>query len=194
MEVKRTIKPYVLVRLLRMNDEINLSNGERLWLDVDFDHVPHVPVVGEVVSEGRGRVKVGDIVVMDRSAAEIALKQEGMPRIFEDVDGRKVAKVFVRDEDIIAVKRDGQVFTINSYVITEAIEEELSSAIMYKKKSTKKAKVVLAPEDSGLNEGDVVIFRAFADVPLEHQIHKAFFDKVVCRMKMDAIFAKEEVC
>lgn len=194
MEVKRTIKPYVLVRLLRMNDEIEMKNGERLWLDVDFDHVPHIPVVGEVVVEGRGKVKVGDIVVMDRTAVEIALKQEGMPRIFEEIDGRSVAKVFVRDEDIIAVKRDGKVFTVNGYVITEAIEEDLSNVIMYKKKSSKRAKVVLAPEDSGLGEGDVIVFRAFADVPLEHQIHKAFFDKVVSRMKLDAVLAKEGVC
>jgi hypothetical protein len=65
---------------------------------------------------------------------------------------------------------------------------------MYKKKSGKRAKVVMAPDGSGLNEGDVIIFRIFADVPLEHQIHKAFFDKVVSRMKLDAVLAKEGVC
>jgi hypothetical protein len=52
----------------------------------------------------------------------------------------------------------------------------------------------MAPDGSGLNEGDVIIFRIFADVPLEHQIHKAFFDKVVSRMKLDAVLAKEGVC
>lgn len=193
MEVKKTISPYVLVRLLRMNDEIELSNGERLWLDIDFDHVPHVPVVGEVINEGRGKVRVGDIVVMDRSAVEIALKHENTPRIFEEVDGKNVAKVFVKDDDIIAAKRNGKVFTVNDYVITESIEEDLSKVIIYKKKNGKKAKVVLAPEGSDLKEGDVVVFRIFADVPLEHQLHKAFFDKVVCRMKLDAVMAKEVI-
>jgi len=191
MKVKKCVGSNVLVRLLRLNDEIELNGGKNvLWLDIDFDHVPHVPVVGEVVESGRGKVREGDIVVMDRNAVEIALKMEGIPRIFEEVKGRKMCKVFVGDENIFAVKRGDEVFTLNNYVITEPVIEVQSNIIMHtEKKSVKDAVVVLAPEGSGLEKGDVVVFNKFADVPMEHDIHRVFFDRVTCRMPLDRVLA-----
>lgn len=193
MEIKKCVGSNVLVRLLRLNDEIELNGGKDvLWLDVDFDHVPHVPVVGEIVEAGRGKVRVGDVVVMDRNAVEIALKMDGLPRIFEDVGGRKTCKVFVGDENIIAVRRGEDVFTMNGYVITEPVEEVLSEMLIGTERvSTKRARVVLAPEGSGLVKGDVVVFGKYADVRMEHEIHKCFFDGITSRMPIDRVLAVE---
>lgn len=193
MEVKKCVGKNILVRLLRLNDEIELNGGrDVLWLDVDFDHVPHVPVVGEVVEAGRGKVRPGDIVVMNRNAVEIALKMEGLPRIFEDVEGRKTCKVFVGDDDVIAAKRGEEIFTLNGFVITEPVEEVLSVVLIgTERRSTKRARVLVGPEGSGLQLGDVVVFSKFADVPMEHEIHRVFFDRVTSRMPFDRVMAVE---
>jgi hypothetical protein len=183
------IKDRLLVRLLRMNDEIHLKNGTKLWLDVDFEEMPHTPVVGEVesVPDGEATFCVGDIIVFDKNAGAIALRGDDCARIV-NWDEKKVS-IFLNKSDVIAVKRGEQMFTVNDYVITEPYEDSLKSEIIQTiaKKSSKVAKVVLAPEGAEVKNGDYVVFRIFADVPMEHDLHHVFFDKVTSRMPVDRI-------
>ncbi len=187
----KPIKNRLLVKLLRMNDEICLKSGQKLWLDVDFEHMPHTPVVGiiEAVPDGEATFCVSDVIVFDKNAAAIALHGEACARIVNRDE--KTVSIFIPREDVIAVKRGEEVFTVNDYVICEAYEDKLKSTLLetLAKKSSKVAKVVLAPKDAEIKTGDHIVFRIFADVPMEHELHHVFFDKVTSRMPIDRVMA-----
>lgn len=183
----KSVGDYIAVRLLGMNDSIELSDGKTLWLDVDFDEMRHVPVVGEVISANR-ITENGDIVVLDNLAVRIALKGENNAKFYADHKGKRMACVFVKESEVIAVKRKDDVFTVNNYVIVEPFEEVNHSAFLhtFNKRSAVLGKVVVGNGEVSL--GDVVAFRRFADIPLEPELHTRFFKgRNLTRMKSDRI-------
>lgn len=188
-EVKKTVGGRLLVRLLRMNDEVILGNGVKLWLDIDFAHVQHVPVVGEVVvTDTESPLKSGDLVIFDRAEAEQALLNPEKPKFTDE--GKTY--IFLPTFAVYAAKRGDEVFSVNNYVIVHPVlpEKEKNGIIVYvdPKKLDCLADVIIAPEGAEYKKGDRIVFKGrYGSVYLEHDIHTVFFPKGARRISGDRV-------
>lgn len=188
-EVKKTVGNRLLVRLLRMNDEVLLGNGTKLWLDVEFAHVQHTPVVGEVVvSDGESPLKSGDLIIFDRAEGELSLRSEDRPKI---VDEDKTY-IFLPVHAVYAAKRGEDVFSVNNYVIVLPVlpETEKNGIVLTTdpKKLDCLADVIIAPEGAEYKVGDRIVFKGrYGSVYLEHDIHTVFFPKGARRLSGDRV-------
>lgn len=193
----RLINSNILVELYGTGDIISFGQL-KLFLDPAFVGYQHAPIVGKVLKKADelGTMST-NIIVKEydiREGDEVLLSRGAAVKAAETYEKRENGniQIFIKPNDIVAIKRNDDVYPINGHIFVEILPPPKQSeleVIEAKKEKWTRGKVLFIAKDieryafSGYtteaqektNVGDIILFPRYAHSPVENPLQLKFF-------------------
>ena len=135
----KIIPNRVIVKLTRKEDELDLGNGNKIFIDPSFAREMHAPTVGIVVNFSEKlnpslmrwkttcELKLNDYVVFSYESSLHALGDDDSRAL---MDENKDLYVILDYEDLFVAKRGTKIIPLNGYVLCSPIPVEHKTSLV----------------------------------------------------------------